>query len=344
MDPWYADKLACPRDRLPLELVGDSLECARSHSYPVVDGVPVLLRDDVEQTQHIAQRSLRSARREEGFVDRRAPDLYLETFGFDDDVRNRVAKLAMSQPAIDPVVSYVIGATCGFAYEGARGNLTHYPIPDIRIPAAPCGGGLFLDLGCNWGRWCIAAARKGYHTVGIDPCLGAVMAARRVARHFGFDNRYLVADARYLPFRDELFDRVFSYSVLQHLSKDNVRAVLAEVGRVLKPGGVSTIQMANSLGVRSLYHQARTGFREPSGFAVRYWRPGELVRAFSEAVGDTSVSVDCYFGLGLQKADLGLMSGKAKAATLCSEALRGLARRVTPLRNVADSLYVQSIK
>ena len=40
-------------------------------------------------------------------------------------------------------------------------------------------GSRLLDLGSSWGRWSIAAARKGYSVVGLDPSLGAVLAARR---------------------------------------------------------------------------------------------------------------------------------------------------------------------
>ena len=154
------------------------------------------------------------------------------------------------------------------------------------------------------------------------------MAARRVARQLGLPNRYVVGDARFLPFRDEAFGVVFSYSVLQHLSKEDARAAVAEAGRVLRPGGQSLIQMPNWLGVRCLYHQVRRGFREPRGFEVRYWGVRELKQAFEQAVGPSTLSVDCYFGLGLQKTDRHLMSPKLRLAIDTSERLRALSRRV----------------
>ena len=66
------------------------------------------------------------------------------------------------------------------------------------------------------GRWSIAAARKGFSVVGIDPSLGAVMAARRIAKELNLDIKYLVADGRFLPFRERQFKVAYSYSVLQH--------------------------------------------------------------------------------------------------------------------------------
>ena len=54
--------LVCPRDHLPLEQKGSFLVCPGGHDYPVVDGVPILLLADKEQTIGIAKASLASAR------------------------------------------------------------------------------------------------------------------------------------------------------------------------------------------------------------------------------------------------------------------------------------------
>ena len=85
-----------------------------------------------------------------------------------------------------------------------------------------------------------------------------------------------MADGRFLPFPDGSFSRVFSYSVLQHLSKENVQIVLPEIRRVLKTGGEAMVQLPNVFGLRSLYHEIRRGFRETRDFEVRYWTIPEL--------------------------------------------------------------------
>src|SRR5204863_8472237 len=135
------------------------------------------------------------------------------------------------------------------------GVLDRYPIPVLRLPDG--GGRRLLDVGCSWGRWSMAAARNGYRVVGIDPSLGAVMAARRVARDLKFDASFVVGDARFLPFVQDSFDTVFSYSVIQHFSKVDAKQAIGEIARVLAHGGTTKVQMPSQLGIRCLYHQFR---------------------------------------------------------------------------------------
>ena len=60
--------------------------------------------------------------------------------------------------------------------------------------------------------------------------------------------------------RTRSFDVVFSYSVLQHLSKEDVRRVVAEIGRVLRPGGTAWIEMPNAHGPLNLVRRAGAAF------------------------------------------------------------------------------------
>lgn len=342
MDSWFIDNLICPIDRSPLKYIDGALVSSLGRKYPVIDNVPIMLIDDTEQTIGIASASIARATGK-NVVDHRAPELYLESLGVSEAEKEGIVQLANNNKlGIDPVVAYIIGATSGYAYKHLMGNLSSYPIPELRLPITQ--GEVFLDLGCNWGRWSIAAARKGYTVIGIDPSLGAVMAARRVAKQLGHSIRYIVADARYLPFRESSYNTVFSYSVLQHFSKENVRIVLSEVARVLKPYGTSLIQMPNILGVRCLYHQAKRGFREAHDFEVRYWTLPELKSLFTNKIGNSSLSVDCYFGLGLQKADLELMSPNLRLLLNSSEFLRAISLKIGILKYLADSVYIKSIR
>ncbi len=245
-------------------------------------------------------------------------------------------------PPVDWFVQAQVAATNGRLYVPLLGHLPRYPIPILRLPPGP--GLSFLDIGCNWGRWSVAAARAGYLVTGIDPQPKAVEAARRVARDLGVQVEYGVACGESLPFPGESFDVVFSYSVLQHLAKDHVRRVLAEIARVLRPGGRALIQMPNHWGLRSLYNEVRRGFRLRGHFDVRYWNPGELRRTFQAAIGPSTLSVDGFFGLGIQAADLDLMPARFRAVIRSSEALRAASHRVPLLLRVADSLYVSSTK
>ncbi len=341
IDQWYLDNLACPVDHSVLTGAGDTLYCAQGHRFPVVDGVPVMLRTDVLQTISLAAASLRRAAGEE--VDLRAPALHLESLGINDDEKRGVlAMVASATPgAVDPVVAYLVAATNGLMYKHLIGGLQAYPIPEISL--APGRDRRLLDVGCSWGRWTIAAQRAGYDAVGIDPSLGAVMAARRVAQRLGVPSHYVCADARHLPFPDHLLDVTYSYSVLQHLSPADASAAVAEMGRVLKPGGLARVQMPTRFGVRCLYHQARRGFRAASGFEVRYWSFGALSRLFTRHVGAPRFEADGYFGIGLQATDAALMPSRLRRVLHVSERLKAISRRCRPLVWIADSVFVESV-
>ncbi len=345
MDRWLQDHLVCPRDHAPLELDGNVLSCAQGHRYPVVDGIPVLLLAEAEPTLWVATASLERATAHIARPDPADSDPhgipFADTLGIDADEREALRRLPR-QP-VDPVVQMSVGKTCGRLYDPLIGRLQRYPIPELRLP--PADGELLLDVGCNWGRWSIAAARLGYDVVGIDPSLGAVMTARRIFDQLGLRGRFVVADGRFLPFAPETFDAGFCYGVLQHIDKEKAVTSLAELGRVLKDGGTALVQMPHLYGIRSLYNFARRGFRAPQKFDdIRYWRLGEMRRAFARTIGAARLSVDAYFGLGIQASDVDLLPWKFRAVVHASTALRRLSRLLPWMRSFADSIYVTAVR
>ena len=340
IDPWFAASLVCPVDHRPLRADAGALVCTAGHRYPVVDGVPVMLRTDVAQTINLAAASLRRAADQE--QDLRAPELHLESLGISEAEKAEMLQLAQTKGPVDPVVAYLIAATNGLMYRHLIGRLDRYPIPDLPLPGGH--GRRLLDLGCSWGRWSLAASQAGYDTVGIDPSLGAVMAARRVARQVGSPNRYVVGDARHLPFAAGTFDVVFSYSVIQHFSESDAEQAVAEMGRLLRPGGTAKVQLPTRFGVRCLYHQARRGFRAARAFEVRYRTLPELRRLFATRVGPAQFAADCYFGIGLQPSDAPMMTPALQAITAASETLKRASRRLPVLTRVADSVFVEASK
>ena len=332
------DMLVCPRDRRRLEVHRGMLRCAGNHRYPIVDGIPVMLLDEVLQTIGIANTTLMAT---SGSTINEVDPYFVETLGLSQEEKQGIRdKLGAGNSGVDAVVQYLVGATSGRLYQYLIGNLGAYPVPEFRLQST--SGKLLLDVGCSWGRWCFAAARKGYIPIGIDPSLGAVLAARRVADKLGVAASFVVGDARYLPFETGSFDVVFSYSVLQHFSKPDARVALGEVRRVLRDRGSSLIQMPNQFGIRSLWNCVRRGFREPRSFEVRYWSPAELMTVFTQLVGETSLSVDGYFGLGVQASDAHLLPPRFRAVVILSEFLRRLSNKRGWMCRFADSLYVTS--
>jgi ubiquinone/menaquinone biosynthesis C-methylase UbiE len=105
-------------------------------------------------------------------------------------------------------------------------------------------GSRVLDVGCGGGRTTVALDERGYDVVGFDVSSAMVCAARR------FDDsgpKYLVGDATSMPFEDESFAHVlFSYNGLDEVSPEHRRrAALAEVARVLEPGGTFVFSSHN---------------------------------------------------------------------------------------------------
>jgi SAM-dependent methyltransferase len=304
--------------------------------------MPILLRGDIEQTIDLARASIASAKSAETSVGAREPNLYLDSLGVSESEKEAAVGLARHGITMDPVVSVLVAATNGKAYKHLVGCDFDYPIPHIRLPRGE--GKLLLDVGCSWGRWSIAAARKGYRVVGIDPSLSAGMAGKRVAKQLDLAIDYICADGRYLPFEDNTFDTIFSYSVIQHFSKVDAVSTLQEISRTLKPSGYCLIQMPNRLGMRNLLHLCKRRFSEGSGFDVRYWSIDELRRTFEQLIGPSEISVHCYFGLGLEPTDLRLMPRDVQLAISVSEWLRKLSAKASWITNLADSVYISSSK
>ncbi len=341
-DPTFLDMLRCPQDGSVLTIRGNYLVSTSGHKYPIVDGVPVLMTAEWGATIDAMVASLDIAGR---IAQGDAVEDYPwcpSTIGATDEERERLRYLVQKRGRTDPVVSILVGATSGYAYRHLIGEDFDYPIPAFRFPTKVPGR--LLDLGCNWGRWTIGAARAGHEVVGIDPQLGAVLAAKRVANELGVRARFVVGDARFLPFKGGVFDYVWSYSVLQHMSELNVDRALAEVARVLTTDGRARLQMANAWGIRSLYHRARRAGRPQGIFDVRYWTPTALRRWFGQYLTVEDIGVDCYFGLGVQQSDRAIYQGLGEVAAAASRLTEKLSERIAFLRLMADSVFVDCRK
>lgn len=87
-----------------------------------------------------------------------------------------------------------------------------------------------VDLGCGSGRALLWNRDWRATAVGVD-----------IAPFFSSDALreidLLLADLRRLPFADGTFTKAYSLDVLEHLSPEALRAMLAEANRVLAPGG-----------------------------------------------------------------------------------------------------------
>ena len=95
-----------------------------------------------------------------------------------------------------------------------------------------------LDLGCGPGTISVGLARavEPGELHGVDIEESQVKMAQAAAVAGGHDNAsFRTGDATDLPYEDDFFDVVHFHAVLTHIP--NTRTTLAEVKRVLKPGG-----------------------------------------------------------------------------------------------------------
>lgn len=106
------------------------------------------------------------------------------------------------------------------------------PVEWLRIPS----GGVALDVGSGPGNVTASLARAAGPdglALGID--ISEPMLQRAVRNEAGPQVGFIRADAQRLPLRDDTVDAVVSTAVLQLVP--NPTAALAEMARVLRPGG-----------------------------------------------------------------------------------------------------------
>lgn len=106
--------------------------------------------------------------------------------------------------------------------------------------------GAFLEVGCGGGIATAALAELGYRMTGVDPAAASLDAAREHVASLGLQERatFVAGDAYDLSgFDAESFDGVVMADVLEHLH--DLPAAVAQVSRVLRPGGVLVFDTIN---------------------------------------------------------------------------------------------------
>ena len=100
----------------------------------------------------------------------------------------------------------------------------------LRKFLSPGAGDVVLDLGCGSGRFAMWNLGSGAHFIGVDT--GTFFAAESRA---SLD--LVVGDLRKLPLADGAVTKAYAIDVVEHLSPESLDAMLAEIHRVLAPGG-----------------------------------------------------------------------------------------------------------
>jgi 2-polyprenyl-6-hydroxyphenyl methylase/3-demethylubiquinone-9 3-methyltransferase len=152
-----------------------------------------------------------------------------------------------------------------------------------RYPGAPV-----LDVGSGGGLLAEEFAGLGYDVTGVDQSEASVAVAREHASAQGLDIRYEVGVGESLPFDDASFKVVYCCDVLEHV--DDVDRTIAEIARVLEPGGIFMYDTINRtfrswlLVIKVIQDWKATAWAEPG---LHDWRmfikPRELERSLRAA-------------------------------------------------------------
>jgi SAM-dependent methyltransferase len=100
-----------------------------------------------------------------------------------------------------------------------------------------------LEVGAGIGTDARQLIRAGALYTGINVDRGSAEATARALRAFGLPGVSLQRDATSLDFPDGSFDVVYSFGVLQHIPQ--VERAVAEIARVLRPGGELLVMLYN---------------------------------------------------------------------------------------------------
>ncbi len=140
-----------------------------------------------------------------------------------------------------------------------------------------------LEIGCGMGTDGAQFAQAGAHYTGVDLTEAAIELARKRFELSGLEGEFRVADAENLDFR------VYSHGVLHH-TPDTARAV-AEIHRVLKPGGRATVMLYHRgsynylVGIRVLRRAGARLLKSEGGIRIVHRLTGEPTESLRKHAG-----------------------------------------------------------
>lgn len=135
-------------------------------------------------------------------------------------------------------------------------------------------GRMVIDLGCGGGRAGLALAPAGYHVTGLDITWEMTQTTRQAYLAQNLVPDVLQADIQAIPCADDSYDAALIFiAALQHIHGRAARQkTLAEIGRIIRPGGVLILALDNVAPALTCYGwwgwRKLTSFGKKSGNAA----------------------------------------------------------------------------
>lgn len=140
-------------------------------------------------------------------------DLYLKGFNLDDYKQHAYARYIL-----EPIILDIIN--------------------EVDLNRKNC-----LEIGVGLGADHSELAKKGSILSGIDLTERAINHTKKRLELMGLKSDLKIGDAENLPFKENLFDFIYSWGVIHH--SPNTPKAVDEIYRILKPGGKARIMIYN---------------------------------------------------------------------------------------------------
>lgn len=187
--------------------------------------------------------------------------------------RQGLRKLARRTPRLPRLPAYRYQAADGNGRGASRLDTIDLDLLGLR------DGDRLLDVGCGTGRHVINACRRRCVVVGLDRDLWELQALKFLGFCLGMEGKLRAragvaqGDALHLPFADASIDRIICTEVFEHVPDDAL--LLAELARVLRPGGTIGISVPDARSERLVWRVA-SAQRVLPGEHVRLYRRGQM--------------------------------------------------------------------
>jgi ubiquinone/menaquinone biosynthesis C-methylase UbiE len=146
-----------------------------------------------------------------------------------------------------------------------------------------------LDAGCADGRNLVYLMRAGNNCYGVDSNSASIDAVRRLAKQIAPalpHENFRVEEIEAMSFPSNFADLIISSAVLHFAADDRqFDAMLREMWRVLKPGGLFFCRLASTIGMESRFRQIKgRRFLLPDS-SERYLVDEEMLMRFTASLG-----------------------------------------------------------